>query len=62
MSEPTDFVEPLDSADPHVKLAVDLIMILEEHDIDPQTVLDALPIIEMDYRSKILYNENTPKN
>lgn len=62
MSENTDYVEPLDNADPHVKLAVDLIMILEEHEIDPQTVLDALPIIEMDYRSKILYHENMPKN
>lgn len=62
MSDSNEFVEPLDKAEPHVKLAVDLIMILEEHDIDPQTVLDALPIIEMDYRSKVLYHENMPKN
>lgn len=62
MSHSNDEVEPLDNADPHIKLAVDLIMILEEHDVEPQTVLDALPIIEMDYRSKVLYHENMPKN
>ena len=35
---------PLEEAPTHVKLAVDLIMILEQHDVEPEEVLKALAL------------------
>ncbi|MGL9721908.1 pleiotropic regulatory protein RsmS [Symbiopectobacterium sp.] len=42
----------LKNAPPEVKLAVDLIMLLEESDIAPDVVLAALEIVRRDYESK----------
>ncbi|MCW2487538.1 pleiotropic regulatory protein RsmS [Candidatus Symbiopectobacterium sp. NZEC127] len=42
----------LENAPPEVKLAVDLIMLLEESDIAPDVVLAALEIVQRDYQSK----------
>ncbi|GGD08703.1 pleiotropic regulatory protein RsmS [Franconibacter pulveris 1160] len=42
----------LDHAPDEVKLAVDLIMLLENHQIPPQTVLAALDIVRQDYLRK----------
>lgn len=39
----------LDNAPDDVKLAVDLIMLLEQHDIPTQTVLSALEIVREDF-------------
>ncbi|KAF1368790.1 pleiotropic regulatory protein RsmS [Yokenella regensburgei] len=43
----------LENAPDDVKLAVDLIMLLEEHAITPQTVLSALEIVKRDYENKM---------
>ncbi|RRZ93635.1 pleiotropic regulatory protein RsmS [Erwinia sp. 198] len=42
----------LESAPEEVKLAVDLIMLLEENQIAPQTVLAALAIVQRDFEKK----------
>lgn len=42
----------LENAPDEVKLAVDLIMLLEEHNVEPDTVLKALEIIKRDYEKK----------
>ncbi|WP_435929338.1 pleiotropic regulatory protein RsmS [Dryocola sp. BD613] len=42
----------LDNAPEEVKLAVDLIMLLEEHEIPPSTVLKALEIVRRDFLRK----------
>lgn len=42
----------LDNAEPEVKLAVDLIMLLENHAIAPDVVLAALEIVRRDYLAK----------
>lgn len=42
----------LDNAPNHVKLAVDLIMLLEQHDLDAKTVLLALDIVKKDFEQK----------
>lgn len=42
----------LENAPPEVKLAVDLIMLLEESAIAPDVVLAALAIVQRDYESK----------
>lgn len=42
----------LESAPDEVKLAVDLIMMLEEHQIPTDTVLKALEIVQRDYINK----------
>ncbi|MEM6160617.1 pleiotropic regulatory protein RsmS [Erwinia sp. P6884] len=47
----------LETASEEVKLAVDLIMLLEENRIPPQTVLAALAIVQKDFEKKI----NTPE-
>lgn len=44
----------LENAPDDVKLAVDLIMLLEEHDIPPETVLRALEIVKRDFERKVL--------
>ncbi|MFS2222488.1 pleiotropic regulatory protein RsmS [Pantoea sp. B65] len=43
----------LKDAPDEVKLAVDLIMLLEENQVAPQTVLAALEIIRRDYEKKL---------
>lgn len=42
----------LENAPDEVKLAVDMIMLLEEHQLDPKTVLAALAIVRRDYERK----------
>lgn len=43
----------LENAPEEVKLAVDLIMLLEEHAIAPETVLRALEIVKRDFEKKV---------
>ncbi|WP_105167691.1 DUF2496 domain-containing protein [Pseudoalteromonas sp. T1lg23B] len=43
----------LDTAPNHVKLAVDLIMLLERNELEPQEVLAALKIVESDFVNKL---------
>lgn len=42
----------LENADKHIKLAVDLIQLLEENDIEPSVVLQALVVVERDFLKK----------
>jgi hypothetical protein len=42
----------LENAPDEVKLAVDLIMLLENHEIPAQTVLKALEIVKRDYEGE----------
>ncbi|EWH08198.1 hypothetical protein DS2_18553 [Catenovulum agarivorans DS-2] len=44
----------LDSAPNHVKLAVDLIYLLETNDLEPEDVLQALKIVEDDFKQKLV--------
>ncbi|MBH0078744.1 DUF2496 domain-containing protein [Pseudoalteromonas sp. NZS11] len=44
---------PLDQAPTHIKLAVDLIMVLEQHDVAPEEVLKALEIVKSDFEKKL---------
>ncbi|MEN5016477.1 pleiotropic regulatory protein RsmS [Erwinia sp. Eh17-17] len=43
----------LETASEDVKLAVDLIMLLEENQIAPETVLAALAIVQRDFEQKL---------
>ena len=43
----------LQQAPAHVKLAVDLIMLLEQNDIPPDQALQALEIVTQDYKGKL---------
>lgn len=43
----------LENASDEVKLAVDLIMLLESHQIPAQTVLSALEIVRRDYANRV---------
>lgn len=43
----------LENAPDEVKLAVDLIMMLENHDLAPETVLKALEIVRRDFEGKL---------
>lgn len=47
----------LENAPAEVKLAVDLIMLLEENNLDPQTVLAALTIVQRDFEKKVTPQE-----
>ncbi|EOC0058440.1 pleiotropic regulatory protein RsmS [Cronobacter turicensis] len=47
----------LEQAPDEVKLAVDLIMLLENHEIPPQTVLAALEIVRNDFLHKLSETE-----
>ncbi len=47
---------PLEQAPTHVKLAVDLIMILEQQDVEPEEVLKALDIVKSDFEKKLVNN------
>ena len=42
----------LEQAPEHVKLAVDLILLLEQHQLDTDTVLKALKIVQQDFVKK----------
>ncbi|UPW16921.1 DUF2496 domain-containing protein [Agarivorans sp. TSD2052] len=48
----------LASAPKHVQLAVDLIQLLEENHIDPQTAIDALAIVSNDCQQKLQANND----
>jgi hypothetical protein len=43
----------LENAPDDVKLAVDLIMLLESHDLAPEVVLSALEMVKQDYANKL---------
>ncbi|KGJ89240.1 pleiotropic regulatory protein RsmS [Thalassotalea sp. ND16A] len=43
----------LENAPQHVKLAVDLIQLLEESELDTETVLKALAIVSQDFNRKL---------
>ena len=43
----------LENAPDEVKLAVDLIMLLENHEIPAETVLNALEIVRRDFEGKV---------
>ncbi|MFC3394816.1 pleiotropic regulatory protein RsmS [Brenneria rubrifaciens] len=47
----------LENATPEIKLAVDLIMLLEENQIEPQLALDALEIVRKDFQKKARQEE-----
>ena len=47
---------PLEEAPTHIKLAVDLIMILEQHNVEPAEVLKALDIVKSDFEKKLVNN------
>ena len=48
----TDAEEALENAPAHVKLAVDLIFLLESNEMDKETVLRALDIVKADFEAK----------
>ncbi|HCB1498618.1 uncharacterized protein DUF2496 [Klebsiella oxytoca] len=52
----------LENASDEVKLAVDLIMLLEENKVPAQTVLAALDIIRRDYENKVESAEEASQN
>lgn len=49
---PQEHIMSLESAPDEIKLAVDLIMLLEQSDVAPETVLAALEIVRRDYENK----------
>jgi hypothetical protein len=50
---------PLDNAPDEIKLAVDLIYLLESNQVDPQLALEALKIVEKDLQLKINCHHST---
>ncbi|HEY4466425.1 MAG TPA: pleiotropic regulatory protein RsmS [Klebsiella sp.] len=52
----------LENAPDEIKLAVDLIMLLEENKVPVQTVLAALEIIRRDYENKVKSTEDASQN
>ena len=44
---------PLDDAPEEVKLAVDLIYLLESNEIDPKIALEAIKIVQQDLQAKL---------
>ncbi|WAJ69729.1 DUF2496 domain-containing protein [Catenovulum adriaticum] len=48
----------LKEAPTHVQVAVDLIMLLEDNNVDPNDVLKAIKIVEQDYLNKLGNNIN----
>lgn len=44
----------LENAAPEIKLAIDIIMLLENNQIEPRVVLAALEIVRQDYQRKAL--------
>lgn len=51
---------PLDQAPPEIQLAVDLIMLLEQHQLAPPLVLKALAIVTADYQKKAMTMPTSP--
>ena len=49
----------LDTAPDHIKLAVDLIELLEEHNLDEKITIDALKIALNDFENKLAQKEKT---
>lgn len=43
----------LKNAPPEIQLAVDLIQLLEENQLEPELVLKALEIVKTDYQKKL---------
>ena len=44
---------PLDNAPEEIKLAVDLIYLLESNEIDPKVALEAIKIVQQDLQAKL---------
>ncbi|WPC73130.1 pleiotropic regulatory protein RsmS [Vibrio porteresiae] len=57
MSDPIG--TPLDQAPDEVKLAVDLIYLLETHAIEPHTALAALEIVKRDLLKRVKNSSNS---
>ncbi|MBN8445245.1 MAG: DUF2496 domain-containing protein [Gammaproteobacteria bacterium] len=55
----TNSPPPLSQAPPAVQLAVDLIMLLEQHNLAPDVVLAALAIVSKDYQHKAKMLQST---
>jgi hypothetical protein len=55
----TNASPPLANAPPAVQLAVDLIMLLEQHNLAPDLVLEALVMVKADYQRKAKLALNT---
>jgi hypothetical protein len=51
--QPLSDPKSIDNAPEHVKLAIDLILLLEQHDIDVKTALQAIKIVEKDLVAKL---------
>lgn len=51
--EPAPAMKSLEDAPKHIQLAVDLIELLEQNEIDPQLALDALAIVTDDCQRKV---------
>ena len=49
----TDNTSSLDNAPEEVKLAVDLIYLLESNEIDPKVALEAIKIVQQDLQAKL---------
>lgn len=47
----------LEDESPEIKLAIDLIMLLESNEVKPELVLAALEIVRRDYQQKIRSRE-----
>jgi hypothetical protein len=45
--------QPLENAPDDIKLAVDLIYLLETNDVDPQVALNALEVVKQDLERKL---------
>ena len=45
--------QTIENAPTHVKLAIDLILLLEQHEIDAKTALQALEIVQKDFENKL---------
>ncbi|MEQ9887010.1 pleiotropic regulatory protein RsmS [Pectobacterium zantedeschiae] len=52
----------LENAPPEVKLAVDLIMLLEENKIEPRIVLAALAMVRTDFEKKLSQEESNAES
>ena len=55
----TNSPPPLSQAPPAIQLAVDLIMLLEQHSLAPDVVLAALAIVSKDYQHKAKLLQST---
>ncbi len=55
----TNSPPPLSQAPPAMQLAVDLIMLLEQHNLEPELVLAALAIVNKDFKQKAKLQQST---